>query len=66
MWIKSAEEFTKECVNNRIRENEGKRSVWFNGNRVNPQTGAKQEYCCERFSKYIAGVDYAGTAQPFG
>lgn len=54
MWIMSSEEFLKECVTNKNGKNAGKRSIWFNGNRKNPETGIKQEYCYERFDKYRA------------
>ena len=54
MWIMSSEEFLHECVTNKSGKNAGKRSIWFNGNRTNKETGKKQEYCYERFEKYIA------------
>ncbi len=54
MWIMSSEEFLQECVTNKTGKNAGKRSIWFNGNRKNKETGKKQEYCYERFNKYIA------------
>ncbi len=54
MWIMSSEEFLQECVTNKTGKNAGKRSIWFNGNRTNKKTGRKQEYCYERFEKYIA------------
>ncbi len=54
MWIMSSEEFLQECVTNKSGKNAGKRSIWFNGNRTNKETGKKQEYCYERFEKYIA------------
>ena len=54
MWIMSSEEFLQEGVTNKTGKNAGKRSIWFNGNRKNKETGKKQEYCYERFNKYIA------------
>ena len=54
MWIMSSEEFLQECVTNKTGKNAGKRSIWFNGNRKNKETGKKQEYCYERFDKNIA------------
>lgn len=54
MWIMSSEEFLKECVTNKKGKNAGKHSIWFNGNRKNPDTGIKQEYCYKRFDKYMA------------
>lgn len=54
MWILSSEEFLKECVTNKTGKNAGKRSIWFNGNRIDKETGEKKEYCKEQFKKYIA------------
>lgn len=54
MWILSSEEFLKECVTNKTGKNAGKRSIWFNGNRIDKKTGEKREYCKEQFKKYIA------------
>ena len=54
MWILSSEEFLKECVTNKTGKNAGKRSIWFNGNRIDKETGKKKEYCKEQFKKYIA------------
>ena len=54
MWILSSEEFLKECVTNKKGKNAGKRSIWFNGNRKDKETGIKKEYCKEQFKKYIA------------
>lgn len=54
MWIMSSEEFLSECVTNKTGKNAGKRSIWFNGNRINKKTGKKEEYCKQRFKKYIA------------
>lgn len=54
MWILSSEEFLKECVTNKTGKNAGKRSIWFNGNRIDKETGEKKEYCKEPFKKYIA------------
>lgn len=53
MWILSSEEFLEECVTNRTGKNAGKHSIWFNGRRTNPTTGTTEEYCKERFQKYI-------------
>ena len=54
MWIMSSEEFLKECITNKTGKNTGKRSIWFNGNKKNKQTGVKEEYCYQKFEKYIA------------
>ena len=54
MWIMSSEEFLNECVTNKTGKNVGKQSIWFNGNRIDKETGKKKEYCYPRFEKYIA------------
>ena len=51
--LKSSEECLKECVTNKNGENAGKRGLWYNGNRINKETGVKTEYCFERFEKYL-------------
>jgi hypothetical protein len=53
IWILSSKEFLKECTTNKNGKNAGKHSIWFNGNKKNPVTGNKEEYCYERFNKYI-------------
>lgn len=53
MWIMSSEEFLKECITNKTGKNAGKHGIWFNGNKMNPKTGHKEEYCFERFNKYV-------------
>lgn len=52
MWIMSSEEFLNECVTNKTGKNAGKHSIWFNGNKLNPDTQKKEEYAYERFEKY--------------
>lgn len=54
MWILSSQEFLDECVTNKSGKNAGSHSIWFNGNKKDPQTGEKKEYCKKRFDKYIA------------
>ena len=54
MWIMSSEEFLQECVTNKMGKNTGKRSIWFNGNRIDHNSGKKKEYCKKQFEKYIA------------
>ena len=53
MWIMTSEEFLNECVTNKKGKNQGKHSIWFNGNKKNPKTGKKEEYCYERYQKYV-------------
>lgn len=52
-WILSSQEFLAECTTNKTGKNAGKHSIWFNGNRKNKKTGKKEEYCFEKFNKYI-------------
>ena len=54
MWIMSSEEFLKECVTNKTGKNTGRRSIWFNGNKMNKEKGVKEEYCYQKYEKYIA------------
>lgn len=54
MWILSSEEFLRECVTNKNGKNKGKHSIWFNGNKINKETGLKEEYCKKQFEKYVA------------
>ena len=49
----SSEEFLKECITNKTGKNKGKRSIWFNGNRKDKQSGVKKEYCRKMFEKYV-------------
>lgn len=51
-WILSSEEFLKECVTNKTGKNAGKKSIWFNGNKID-EHGIKKEYCKPQFEKYI-------------
>lgn len=53
MWILSSEEFLKECYTNKDGENVGKHRIKFNGTRKNGVTGALEEYCIEKYEKYI-------------
>ena len=53
MWIMSSEEFLQECVTNKKGKNLGKHSIWFNGNRIDKETGKKKEYCKEKYNKYV-------------
>ena len=53
-WIMTSEEFIREADQNKTGKNVGKRSIWFNGNRMDKEARQKQEYCKERFKKYIA------------
>ena len=54
MWILSSKEFLKECITNKTGKNKGRRTIWFNGNRIDKATGKKKEYCKPQFEKYVA------------
>lgn len=54
MWIMSSEEFIEFSYKNKNGRNEGKRSIWLNGNKVNKNTGKKEEYCLPKFKKFVA------------
>jgi hypothetical protein len=53
-WIMSSEEFIKESVQNKTGKNVGKRSIWFNGKKMDKATGQSVEYCKKQFEKYLA------------
>ena len=53
MWIMSSQEFLDECVTNKNGKNAGRHSIWFNGNKINPATGIREEYCKPQFENYI-------------
>lgn len=53
-WIMTSEEFVAEAVQNKSGKNKGKRSIWFNGARINKASGQREEYCKPRWGKYLA------------
>lgn len=53
IWIMSSEEFVAEAVQNRTGINVGKRSLWFNGTKINKATATREEYVKERYLKYV-------------
>jgi hypothetical protein len=53
-WIMTSEEFIQESFQNKKGKNAGKRSIWFNGNKMDKENGKKTEYCKKQFEKYIA------------
>ena len=53
MWILSSDEFLRECVTNKSGKHMGKKSIWLNGLKRNPETGKQEPYCKERYSQYI-------------
>jgi len=54
LWIMTSEEFLNDSVQNKTGKNAGKRSVWFNGKRLNRITGQREEYCKPQWEKYLA------------
>ena len=53
IWILSSQEFIDEAVQNKSGKNIGKRSLWFNGAKVNKATGMMEEYIKDRYLKYV-------------
>jgi hypothetical protein len=51
-WVMSSADFIEEAVQNRNGRNAGKRSIWFNGNKIDRTTGRRTEYPKSRFDKY--------------
>ena len=54
IWIMTSDEFVQHAVRNKTGKNAGKRSIWFNGRRVNKATGKHEEYCKPQWEKYLA------------
>jgi len=65
IWVMSSEEFISESVQNKTGINVGKRSLWFNGTKVNKATGVREEYMKDRYLKYVSG-DFARLLQSNG
>jgi len=53
IWVMSSDEFIAEAVQNKNGINVGKRSLWFNGTKLNKGSGAREEYVKERYLKYV-------------
>jgi hypothetical protein len=62
MWIMTSDEFIAEAVQNKSGKNAGKRSIWFNGRRINKATGKREEYRKGRFEQYYS-TDFARIAK---
>ena len=54
IWVMSSQEFITEAAQNKTGKNVGKRSLWFNGTKMNKATGVREEYVHERYKKYIS------------
>jgi len=53
IWVMSSEEFIDEAAQNRTGKNVGKRSLWFNGTKINKLSGSREEYMKDRYLKYV-------------
>lgn len=53
MWIMSSEEFLNESYSNKTGKHTDTHSIKFNGYRINKTTGEKEEFCKEKFKKYL-------------
>lgn len=53
IWVMSSEEFIDEAAQNRTGKNVGKRSLWFNGTKINKLSGSREEYMKDRYRKYV-------------
>lgn len=54
IFILSSEEFIAESVQNKTGANAGKRTLAFNGTRMNKQSGKREEYSKEKYHKYLS------------
>lgn len=53
IWIMSSNEFIAAAVQNKNGNNVGKRSLWFNGTKMNKVSRVREEYVKERYLKYV-------------
>ncbi len=63
-WIMTSQEFIAASVQNKNGINKGKRSIWFNGNRRNKETGKREDYCKPQFVKFLA-TDFGRLTAPY-
>lgn len=63
IFIMSSEEFIAEAAQNKNGKNAGKRSLWFNGMRKNKDSGQREEYIKERYTKYLCR-DFSRLLEP--
>jgi hypothetical protein len=52
MWIMSSKEFLAEANENKSGKNKGKRSIWFNGKKIDRSSREYTEHVHPRFEKY--------------
>lgn len=53
MWLMTSAEFIQESTPNKTGKNSGTRSISFNGKKTHKQSGEVEEYCKERYQKYL-------------
>ncbi len=53
IWIMTSDEFIKESYQNKSGKNKDKRSIKFNGSKINKRTGKKEEFVKNSYLKYI-------------
>ncbi|MCF3651717.1 hypothetical protein [Synoicihabitans lomoniglobus] len=63
-WIMTSQEFIAEAAQNKNGVNKGKRSIWFNGNRKNKESGEREDYCKPQFQQYVA-TDFSRLNAPY-
>lgn len=63
-WIMTSQEFITHAAQNKNGKNKGKRSIWFNGNRLNRETGQREDYCKPQFVKFLA-TDFSRLTAPY-
>ena len=49
IWVMSSQEFLNESVQNKNGSNAGKRSIWFNGTKMDRTVGERREYIKDRY-----------------
>ena len=63
IWILSSKEFLELAVTNKHGKNQGLHSIWFNGRKINKQTGKQEEYAKEKFKRFEA-ADFSRIMKP--
>ena len=63
IWVMSSQEFLDESVQNKNGINAGKRSIWFNGTKMDRALGERREYVKDRYLKYVCH-DFSRLLQP--
>jgi hypothetical protein len=53
IWVMSSAEFVAEAAQNKTGANVGKRSLWFNGTKINKNSGQREEYVKDRYQRYL-------------